>query len=157
MREIKGFQGEDRVYSNFFPCTVTFGDLTYKSSEAAYQAQKFDLVRGLIPVPQANKSLPIWLYFTNVDARIAARTGKEIEITTPNWDKERLNVMYRVVRAKFTQNRELKEQLLSTGDAYMEETNYWKDTFWGVYNGVGLNHLGKILMLVRDELREGII
>ncbi len=65
--------------------------------------------------------------------------------------------MYRLLRAKFTQNSEIRQKLLDTGSAYLEETNYWHDTFWGVYNGNGENHLGKLLMLVRDEIREGII
>ena len=33
------------------------------------------------------------------------------------------------------------------------EGNVWNDTFWGVCNGKGHNHLGKILMKVRDEIR----
>ena len=47
----------------------------------------------------------------------------------------------------------LKEMLLLTGDQEIIEENYWGDTFWGVCRGKGQNHLGKILMKVRDELR----
>ena len=59
-------------------------------------------------------------------------------------------------RAKFTQNEDLKWRLIGTGDAYLEEGNTWHDTCWGVdaKTGEGLNHLGRILMKVRDELRE---
>ena len=57
-----------------------------------------------------------------------------------------------LVREKFTTNQKLQKQLLATGDQHLEETNKWGDTFWGVCNGVGSNHLGKILMKVRDEL-----
>lgn len=32
--------------------------------------------------------------------------------------------------------------------------NYWKDTYWGVCNGVGENHLGKLLMKIREKLKE---
>lgn len=32
----------------------------------------------------------------------------------------------------------------------MEENN-WGDKFWGTVNGVGENHLGKILMRIRDN------
>ena len=60
-----------------------------------------------------------------------------------------------IVRAKFTQNQELKQQLIGTGDAYLEEGNTWHDTCWGVdlKTGEGQNHLGKILMKVRQELK----
>ena len=60
--------------------------------------------------------------------------------------------MYRIVKAKFEQNEQLKKQLLHTGRAKLIEGNWWKDTFWGVHEGVGENHLGKILMKVRKEL-----
>ena len=62
--------------------------------------------------------------------------------------------MLSFVRAKFTYP-DLQEKLLATGDAYLEEGNYWNDTTWGVCNGVGENRLGKILMQVRDEIRRG--
>jgi predicted NAD-dependent protein-ADP-ribosyltransferase YbiA (DUF1768 family) len=57
-----------------------------------------------------------------------------------------------LVRQKF-QQPQLCAALLATGDEYLEETNWWKDTFWGVCNGEGLNKLGNILMMVREELK----
>ena len=62
--------------------------------------------------------------------------------------------MYEIVLAKFTQNPDLKEKLLATGDESLEEGNTWGDTIWGTVDGVGENRLGKILMRVRDELNE---
>ena len=56
------------------------------------------------------------------------------------------------LQAKFKNVTE-QEMLLETGDAYLEETNYWKDTYWGKCNGVGLNNLGEMLMKIRDNLR----
>ena len=61
--------------------------------------------------------------------------------------------MYLIVKAKFTQNKDFADQLVSTGDRYLEETNTWYDTTWGVCDGTGLNWLGKILMQVRDEIK----
>ena len=62
--------------------------------------------------------------------------------------------MYEIVLAKFTQNPDLKEELLATGDEHLEEGNTWGDAIWGTVDGVGENRLGKILMRVRDELNE---
>ena len=59
-----------------------------------------------------------------------------------------------ICRAKFTQNEELKKKLIDTGDATLIEGNTWNDTFWGVCNGVGENNLGKILMKIREELKD---
>ena len=60
--------------------------------------------------------------------------------------------MEKCVRYKFAHHPELKEKLLATGDAYLEEGNTWGDRIWGVYQGQGENRLGKILMKIRKEL-----
>jgi ribA/ribD-fused uncharacterized protein len=70
-----------------------------------------------------------------------------------DWDAIRLATMELLVRQKFTDHHELQEALLATGDEELVEGNYWNDTFWGVCNGHGLNHLGKILMKIRNELQ----
>ena len=72
-----------------------------------------------------------------------------------DWEQVKDRIMEEIVRAKFSQNEELKEQLLATGDAQLVEGNRWNDRYWGVdiRSGVGENHLGKILMKVRSELR----
>ena len=61
--------------------------------------------------------------------------------------------MYEICKAKFTQNEDLKEKLLATGNDILEEGNTWGDRVCGTVNGVGENRLGKILMRVREELR----
>lgn len=62
--------------------------------------------------------------------------------------------MMEIVFNKFIQNRSLKEKLLDTGNKYLEETNWWKDDFWGVDIKIGgKNNLGKILMKVRECLK----
>ena len=59
-----------------------------------------------------------------------------------------------LVRQKFTKNKDLAKLLKGTGNQELIEGNTWKDTFWGVYNGIGSNHLGKILMKIRKELND---
>ena len=61
--------------------------------------------------------------------------------------------MHDIVYAKFSQNPILRQKLINTQDMILIENNTWNDTFWGVCNGVGENHLGKILMEVREELK----
>jgi ribA/ribD-fused uncharacterized protein len=81
----------------------------------------------------------------------AKQAGKKL-ILRPNWEQTKLEFMENGLRAKF-QIPELKEKLLATGTAELVEGNYWNDTFWGVCKGVGENHLGKLLMKIRGELR----
>ena len=62
--------------------------------------------------------------------------------------------MLSLIRGKF-QWPDLQVKLLATGDAYLEEGNTWGDRIWGTVDGQGENRLGKILMQVRDEARQG--
>jgi ribA/ribD-fused uncharacterized protein len=136
---IKGLFNEYGYLSNFHLCDIEFERDTYPSSENAFQAAKAmwaDRDPFFTCTPQASKKL-----------------GKDLNINVDEWNNRKLDVMYRVLMCKFSQNEDLKEKLLNTGDKYLEETNWWNDTFWGVCNGHGENQLGKVLMEVRSELR----
>jgi predicted NAD-dependent protein-ADP-ribosyltransferase YbiA (DUF1768 family) len=62
--------------------------------------------------------------------------------------------MFEIVLAKFRQHAELGEMLLGTGDQPIVE-DAMDDPYWGWgASKVGQNKLGRILMLVRDRLRE---
>jgi len=63
--------------------------------------------------------------------------------------------METLLRDKFTRHADLRILLLDTGDRELVEGNTWDDRFWGVCEGVGENHLGRLLMKIRAELREG--
>ena len=56
------------------------------------------------------------------------------------------------LRIKF-KNPELRSLLLATGNEELVEGNWWRDTYWGVCEGVGQNKLGKLLMQVREEVK----
>lgn len=83
----------------------------------------------------------------------AKREGKKVALRK-DWENVKLNIMEEVVRAKFSQNAELKEKLLATGAMELMEGNNWHDTFWGVNAKTleGDNHLEQILMKIRAEL-----
>lgn len=137
---IKGFADDDRWLSNFWPCTVIFEDMEYKNSEAAYQAAKTKFVQERIP-------------FQTMGAGTSKKKGRELTLRH-DWEEVKLQVMYDIVKDKFCRNPDLTVKLLETGEKYLEETNWWGDTYWGICKGVGQNHLGKILMRVRDELKQ---
>ena len=88
-----------------------------------------------------------------MNAKQAKIFGKKVKLRD-DWEDVKKYWMLNVVYAKFSQNVELREMLLETEDAYLEEGNTWGDTYWGTVNGIGENNLGKILMGVRKEFVE---
>jgi len=58
------------------------------------------------------------------------------------------------MKTTFRQNSDLAARLLGTGQMPLVEGNNWGDMFWGVdvKSGKGENHLGRILMKIREEL-----
>jgi ribA/ribD-fused uncharacterized protein len=64
--------------------------------------------------------------------------------------KER--VMYEALLAKFSQHADLKNLLVSTGNANLVHFEAGRDPYWGANNGRGLNRMGKLLMDVRARL-----
>ena len=130
-----------RFLSNFHEARVEFGGLVFGNAEAAFQAQKC--------TSEEEKA-----QFTGLGPGKSKGVGRHVRLR-PDWEDVKLDVMEGVVRAKFTQNPDLAERLLATGDMVLVEGNRWGDTFWGVdaRTGQGQNHLGRILMRVRDELR----
>lgn len=139
---ILGLFGKYRPLSNFHMEPLVVEGRTFPCSEAAYMAEKTDS--------------PEWKdRFTKVTTALQAKQlGREVPLKS-NWDDVKTVAMRKVLFAKFTQCEYLKELLLSTGEKYLEETNWWKDTFWGVFEGVGKNTLGILLMEIRKELTPG--
>ncbi|MBI1313670.1 DUF1768 domain-containing protein [bacterium] len=82
----------------------------------------------------------------------AKKAGRKFHLRA-DWDEARLSVMERLLWQKFTQH-EFARKLVQI-DGKIEEGNNWHDTFWGVdlATGEGFNHLGRLLMKVRDGLR----
>lgn len=135
---ISSFRGEYSFLSNFYNAKVEVEGVTYLNSEAAFQAMKC-------------KYYDDRLAFTSLNPSQAKRRGRKISLRN-DWELVKDEYMYKVVKAKFEQNEDLKKLLLKTKGCYLEEGNTWGDNYWGVCYGYGMNKLGKILMRVRDEL-----
>lgn len=140
--KVCGFFGMFRFLSNFFPAKVHYEGLDYPSVEHAYQAAKW---------PENKRQ-----EFTLCSAAEAKKLGKKApNFNVKDWTKKKYNVMAILVLQKFTMNQSLKEMLLATENAYLEETNHWGDVCWGVNeDGEGENNLGKILMGVRETIKK---
>lgn len=139
MESIKSFTKEYSFLSNFYGCFINYMGLRFPSVEHAFQAAK-----SLDPDIR-------WQFQYCRSAGEAKQRGKMVELR-PDWEEVKVQVMTDLIRNKF-QCPELKQKLLDTGYAHIEEGNNHGDKFWGTVKGQGQNELGKILMKVRDELR----
>ena len=139
--EIKGFNGPHQWLSNFALCEVEINDMIFPSVENAYQAGKFISAGDFAT---ANKLI-------SCTAGKSKRIGKTAVLVS-NWSEIKIYLMEDLISQKFNQ-RPFKELLLSTGECFIEETNWWNDTYWGVCNGKGENTLGKLIMEKRAKLR----
>lgn len=84
------------------------------------------------------------------------RAARELAEESPrhaHWADLRLTVMTRLLRAKFTQHPELAEELLHTGDAALWYGDLDSPGFWGRSGPTGRNWTGRLLELLRSELR----
>ena len=71
----------------------------------------------------------------------------------PDWDQVKRQVMKECVLAKFLQHKDLRDQLIATGDEVLIEDSPI-DYYWGCgADDSGQNVLGQVLMEVRQELR----
>lgn len=85
------------------------------------------------------------------DARIIAHMYEHMKIS--HWHEVKLNIMEEIVRAKLEQHPYIHRKLLETGNREIVEDSP-TDSFWGRGpDGRGDNHLGKIWMKLRQELR----
>lgn len=148
MREvIETFDGENRFLSNFYPSEISIGGIVYPSVEHYFQASKANSIEEHFHISS----------LTNPhDAKAA---GRAIDLR-PDWEEIKFGVMLTGVTLKFFQNPWLKTKLVATGDARLVEGNTWGDQIWGATwdpkrkTWVGENHLGEILMDVRELITE---
>lgn len=138
MRPINRFDKKYAFLSNFYHAPVTYKGITYLNSEAAYQAQK-DPKRAF--------------EFKHLPPNKAKALGRKVDMVS-DWDEVKDEHMLEIVRQKFAQNPKIAKLLIQTGDRELIEGNWWNDTYWGVCNGKGQNKLGKILVQVRQELKQ---
>lgn len=127
-------------FSNFAHYGFKLEGKMWMTSEHYFQAQKFcgteyeEIIRLLDKPMRAaemgrNRTLPL----------------------REDWERVKDNIMRKTVCAKFKQNKEIRDILLSTGnETIIEKTT--NDYYWGCgKDGSGKNMLGIILMEVRRK------
>jgi ribA/ribD-fused uncharacterized protein len=143
---IRRFTKQYVFLSNFYKMPeprLEYEGLVYPTVEHAFQAAKTHdpLDRAMI----RNASF----------ARDAKKLGRHVPLRL-DWETVKQDIMLQLLRIKFDPKTfpTLAQRLTDTAPQQLVEGNTWGDTEWGVdlRTSKGENHLGKLLMQVRDEL-----
>lgn len=146
------------AFSNFYDCEFVENGKTWKSSEQCFMAKKAEYFKD-------NEILDEILKAETPDK--AKKLGRKVKnFDAEKWSEVCFEKMYVAVYAKFSQNSNLKELILSDefeGKGFVEGSPF--DAIWGVKmdwknpdidneeNWQGQNLLGKVLNKVREDLR----
>jgi N-glycosidase YbiA len=138
-----GVGSEYGEFSNFAPYRIALAGKQWPTSEHFFQAQKF--------VEPRDRELVRWAKTPMEAATLGRDRRKKLR---RDWERVKVGVMREAVEAKFCQHQDLFALLLATGDAKLVEHSE-DDDFWGDGgDGRGRNELGRILMAVRELLRQ---
>ena len=146
MDKILFFGGPWNCFSNFSAFKVLWAKIEWMTSEHAYQAAKFvhdkKIFEEVRNAPSAYES-----------KKLAQNYKDHIR---PDWYEVKLQIMEEIVRAKLEQHKYIQRKILETGDLEIIEDSPYDD-FWGRGpEWKGENHLGKIWMKLRTELKTKI-
>jgi ribA/ribD-fused uncharacterized protein len=141
-KDIDWFKGPYFFLSNFFESVVD----GYGSNEARYQSKK-------------TKNMKARQIFKKLSAAESKVMGQALSLRT-DWEEVKDDEMMEGLLLKFEAGTFLASQLVSTGDSKLIEGNYWHDNYWGdcfckkCKDIEGQNKLGRMLMQIREKLRE---
>ena len=150
---IDSFAGDYGFLSNFFPCLVGHAGNKYPTAEHAFQCAKTVVPEERYRI--ANAITP------GIAKRLGGPKPRGIATLRPDWEAIKVPVMTEILRDKFTRHIRLREELLLTQSAMLIEGNTWCDNIWGDCRCAkcrripGENLLGRILMRLREELKNG--
>jgi ribA/ribD-fused uncharacterized protein len=133
-------------FSNFSPHGIQLQATHWPTVEHYYQSQKF--------VGTADAALIPLIHAAPTPAQAAALGRDRTYQVRPDWEQVKLQVMREAVLKKFLTHTDIAAILISTGNQLIVE-NSQTDYYWGWgEEQTGQNHLGKILMSVRHQIRQ---
>lgn len=159
MHKIIGFHNPDEKYgflSNWYLSDFQIDGIIFSSMEQYMMYKKATLFYDMKTAEEILKT-------TNV-SEIKALGRKVMNYDDIIWNGRRQVIVYQGLLEKFSQNQELKELLVQTGDSILAECAV-QDKVWGIglsmndenrftlANWRGQNLLGFTLMEVREKLK----
>ncbi len=135
-------------FSNFSPHGIQIQGQYWPTVEHYYQAQKF--------VGTQDEAAIAVIHGVKTPEEAASLGRDPLRKVRPDWEDVKLSVMHEAVLTKFLTHLDIQAILLETGDRLLVE-NSVTDYYWGCgKDKTGQNHLGKLLMRVRQEIRQGL-
>lgn len=140
------YEREYYVFSNFSAFAIMWKGNFCLTSEHAYHTEKFedeDLKEAIRKTMSAHDSQKL--------------SHEHRDRYRKDWNEVKLGIMKEILREKVRQHPYILKKLIESGDRELIEDS-WRDDFWGWGpNKDGANHLGKLWMEVRDEVKSGKI
>ena len=151
------FRADSNPLSNFFKCSITLDDRVFQSSEHAFQFTKAMFLKS------DNLAESIYSASSPHEAKtIAAQLISHNNMA--DWLKINVDVMRKILRAKWNCSGRFRQTLMSTSGMTIAEAT--SDMFWGVgvapnlalhtkpNKFLGRNQLGRSLMELRDNIQD---
>ncbi len=145
----------EKFYIYFSPYTahaIEINGLVFPTLEHAYQCQRYKDSKIIEEIRNARSPVKAW--------EISSKY-KHLQIPEFKDEKYKLEIMKKMMRVKTQQHEEIKKVLLDSSDmkivkhivTYPPGDSFWDDG----EDGKGLNHIGKLWMEIREELRNGLL
>ena len=147
---------ENKEFSNFYETEFELDGVKYKSAEHAYQGLKAKTFGDDEAFEKIQKAK---------SAQSAKAAGKKVkDFKEETWKEKKDEAMKTILRAKFTQNLELRKKLLDSGDKVIANADS-RDKYWGIGTSAnttmakdpakwkGENKLGKMLEELRTTIK----
>ena len=152
------FSGKENIYSQFYKCNFIIGTNIFNCCE---QWMMYSKAIFFLDEETEDKILK------SSDPSEIKKLGRQVKhFEDDKWDLIKENVIFKGNLEKFSQNPELKEKLLNSGNKLIVEASSWDSIYGSGFNvettkekilnkeKIGQNLLGKAIMRVRDELRK---
>lgn len=134
---ILGFSGDWAFLSNLYPSPLEWMNFLYPCVENAFQAAK-------------TSDHEVQRRLTELSPDDAAAYGRMVPLR-PDWEEVKLDVMTSLLALKF-EIPVLRRRLIASAPKELVNLNWWGDRYWGRVKLQGENHLGRLLMELRETL-----
>jgi ribA/ribD-fused uncharacterized protein len=152
------FDGTEHDFlSNFHPSEIRWSGGFWPTVEHAYQAAKV--------MDRAGSGAFEFKTIHDADTPGEAKRLGQCVMIRSDWEQRlhpyKVKIMKELLDLKFPGNvgtqelRRLSHSLVTTYPLTLVEGNTWRDMTWGVWNGAGMNLLGRLEMVRRGQLMGG--